>query len=57
MTLRQIRLRFRAAIHEIACGECRVTWLSWLQRLAGIQRGFTPTVTNPPVVTYRRWRT
>lgn len=34
--------RLRAARHELRCAECRVTWKSWAQRLAGIGAGFTP---------------
>jgi hypothetical protein len=36
----------RAARHELRCWECRVTWKSWLQRLLGISKGYTPAV--PP---------
>lgn len=32
----------RAALHELRCWECRVTWTSWAQRLIGINRGYTP---------------
>jgi hypothetical protein len=42
--MRRIKLRVRAAIHELRCWECRVTWTSWLQRLVGIERGMTPSV-------------
>jgi hypothetical protein len=35
-------LRLRAALHELRCRECRVTWRSWLQRLLGDPRGMTP---------------
>lgn len=37
-------LRFRAAAHELRCWECRVTWRSWLQRLIGDRRGYSPAV-------------
>lgn len=36
------KLRMKAALHEIRCTECRVTWRSWLQRILGMQRGYTP---------------
>jgi hypothetical protein len=36
-------LRLRAARHELRCWECRVTWRSLFQRLAGIKAGYTPT--------------
>jgi hypothetical protein len=26
----------RAAVHEMRCRECRVTWRSWLARLLGV---------------------
>ena len=32
----------RAALHELRCWECRVTWTSWAQRLVGMKRGHTP---------------
>lgn len=35
--------RFRAAHHEIRCKECRITWRSWVQRILGMKRGFSPT--------------
>lgn len=35
-------LRYRAASHELRCSECRVTWISWLQRLVGDPRGMAP---------------
>lgn len=28
-------LQFRAAVHELHCRECRVTWKSWMQRAIG----------------------
>jgi hypothetical protein len=34
--------RLRAAVHEIRCRECRVTWASWWQRLVGDPRGMAP---------------
>ena len=34
--------RAKAAIHEIRCQECRVTWISWAQRIVGIPAGMTP---------------
>lgn len=37
-----IPTRLKAAWHELSCWECRVTWLSWVQRLLGMKRGFTP---------------
>lgn len=37
-----ITRRLRAAIHELRCTQCRVTWKSWLQRLLGDHRGMTP---------------
>jgi len=30
-------LRLRAAAHELRCWECRVTWVSWFQRLIGLK--------------------
>jgi len=36
-------LRIRAALHEIRCIECRVTWRSWLARLLGVG-GMEPKV-------------
>jgi hypothetical protein len=30
------RLRLRAAVHELRCGECRVSWRSWWRRLRGV---------------------
>jgi phage baseplate assembly protein gpV len=35
-------LRLQAALHEIRCQQCRVTWISWLQRLIGDKRGMSP---------------
>jgi hypothetical protein len=35
-------LRVRAAIHELRCWECRVTWRSWIRRLIGDSRGYAP---------------
>lgn len=32
----------RAALHELRCAECRVTWKSWAQRLVGIKAGYSP---------------
>ena len=43
----RVGLRLRAARHELDCWECRVTWKSWAQRLAGIGAGYTPAVKNP----------
>lgn len=34
----------RAAVHEVRCAECRVTWKSWVQRIFGIKAGFAPHV-------------
>ena len=39
------RVRVRAALHEVRCLECRVTWLSWAQRALGLEAGFVP---RPP---------
>jgi len=39
-----IRLRRKAAWHELRCLECRVTWTSWWQRLTGDGRGYAPTI-------------
>lgn len=38
----RLRLRARAAVHELRCRECRVTWRSWALRLTGGKRGMTP---------------
>ena len=38
-------MRVKAAIHEISCKECRVTWYSWLLRLTGIG-GMSPKAKN-----------
>ena len=38
----RVMLHFEAALHELRCDECRVTWRSWLQRLVGDPRGMTP---------------
>lgn len=35
--------RVRAAVHELRCRECRVTWRSWLARLLGVG-GMAPKV-------------
>lgn len=35
----------QAAYHELRCVECRVTWKSWLQRLTGNKKGFSPKPT------------
>ena len=40
--LHTLGCRLRAARHELRCWECRVTWTSWAQRLAGMKRGYTP---------------
>lgn len=40
--LARLPLRVRAAVHELDCIECRVTWHSWLQRLVGDRRGHSP---------------
>lgn len=37
-----IPLRLRAARHETRCRECRVTWGSWVERLVGLSRGYSP---------------
>lgn len=37
--------RIQAAIHELSCDECRVTWYSWLLRLARIG-GMAPMAAN-----------
>jgi hypothetical protein len=37
-----LRLRLSAALHELGCEECQVTWLSWWHRLIGDERGYTP---------------
>lgn len=29
--------RYRAAVHELRCRECRVSWGGWLGRLTGRQ--------------------
>lgn len=36
----------RAALHELRCWECRVTWTSWAQRLVGLKRGYTPKLSK-----------
>ena len=41
--------RAKAAIHEIRCQECRVTWMSWAQRIVGIPAGMTPKTARPVV--------
>lgn len=38
----------RAALHEVRCRECRVTWTSWAQRLAGMRRGMAPKLPVRP---------
>lgn len=38
--------RLKAALHELRCWECRVTWTSWTQRLIGIKRGHTPNLSK-----------
>lgn len=38
MTAR-LRLRGRAAAHEVRCAECRVSWSTWAARLAGVEGG------------------
>lgn len=37
-----VAVRLRAARHEVRCGECRVTWKSWAQRLLGFRAGYSP---------------
>jgi hypothetical protein len=32
----RLRLRVRAAVHELSCAECRVTWSGWAGRLLGV---------------------
>lgn len=39
-----IKLRVKAALHELSCRECRVTWRSWIQRLVGVSAGYSPKV-------------
>lgn len=34
--------RLRAAVHELRCAECRVTWRSWFLRLFNRDSGFAP---------------
>lgn len=34
----------RALVHELRCGECRVSWRSWWRRLIGDPRGYSPAV-------------
>jgi hypothetical protein len=34
--------RLVAALHELRCHECRVTWRSWLARLVGLRSGYAP---------------
>jgi len=41
--MRRIRITLSAALHEIRCAECRVTWSSWIARLAGVG-GMSPKV-------------
>ena len=53
-----MKLRIKAAVHELSCWECRVTWLSWFQRLAGSTSGYSPKL-SPRLerlrdVSYRR---
>lgn len=38
--------RLKDAAHEVRCWECRVTWTSWTQRLAGLKRGHTPRLSK-----------
>lgn len=38
----RLGLRLKAGLHELRCTECRVTWSSWLRRLAGIRSGYSP---------------
>jgi hypothetical protein len=40
-------IRLKAALHEMRCWECRVTWRSWAQRIIGMKRGFTPKLSKP----------
>jgi len=40
--MKRILTRLQAARHETRCAECRVTWRSWVQRILGMQRGFSP---------------
>lgn len=47
-TPRRVALCLRAAAHELNCWECRVTWLSWLQRLLFIPAGMRPRPRNRP---------
>lgn len=33
----RIRLRVRAAWHELSCLECRVSWRAWARQLLGVK--------------------
>lgn len=43
--MRRFIVRIQAAIHELRCAECRVTWYSWLLRLLFIG-GMKPMAKN-----------
>lgn len=43
----------KAAMHEVRCGECRVTWRSWWRRLNNDSRGFDPMGDVPLVKSLR----
>lgn len=51
-----VKTRLRAALHELRCPECRVTWPSWLQRLAWLPGGMTPRAPKEGPVSRRRRR-
>lgn len=42
------KLRIPAAVHEIRCSECRVTWRSWFLRLSGLG-GYEPRISQAAI--------